>query len=243
MDIILNGTKYACPVAHEDPLFTIEIWQRIVTEWDISLPEEKRDYFHLFCIMTGSDFKQFHATAENEVTIYNAIRWFVESYYQWGEMPKVLKIGDKVIDLPRKVQALSIGQNIALKNTANASKSWVTDKGKAIEYGCYAKATAIYLQPLYSGEMFNYDKVEELEQIILKMPAYLIRPIGFFTLASALPSLKSTQRNWLQTLTNRTQSFLTKSLTWPKRTGFQGTMMLILLGTILKNILMQTLIL
>lgn len=233
MDIILNGKKYACPVAHEDPLFTIEIWQRIVSEWDISLPEEKRDYFHLFCIMTGSEFKQFHATAENEVTIYNAIRWFIEQPYEWSkELPKVLKIGDKIIDLPKKVQALSIGQNIALKNVAQASKTWVNDKGTVVEYNCYAKAAAIFLQPLYSGEKFNYDKVEELEQIILNMPAYLIRPIGFFTLASALPSGKSTRGNWLQTLTNRMQSFTMRSRMWPKLTGLQGSMILTLLASI-----------
>jgi hypothetical protein len=114
MVISLNGVRKEIPSCFEE--LTTRQYERIISEWGIEKPLVERDFFKLFQILCDTDFTDFHATSENEVTIWNAVKWFVESDFVFKEdLPKVLKINDKVITIPKRIEALSIGQNIHLK--------------------------------------------------------------------------------------------------------------------------------
>lgn len=201
MVVKLNDIKYECPVCWEE--VKVKHHQRMISEWDASKQIADRDYFKLFTILTDSDFKQFHSTAVNEVTIWNAIRWVIEQPFKFSnEMPKALQICGKSIVLPTKVGDLSIGQNIHLRQAIDQSQALFDDKGNIVEYSNYSLAVAIYLQPLIDGKKFDYERALEVEKDILEMPAYKIRPIGFFIAANVLKYGRMPVRNWLKTLAN-----------------------------------------
>lgn len=190
MVIILNGTRHTLPSCYEE--LTATQYQRIVSEWDLTKEIADRDYLKLFNILAGTDFQSLHATEENEQTVWNAIRWIIEQPFKFSEtIPKALEIDGKALTIPRKVGALSIGQNIHLRQ--------LIDKSKYLEENI-VMATAVYLQPLFDGAKFDYDRSVELGKKIGDMPAYLIRPIGFFLLNSAWKSGRMHGSSYRKTL-------------------------------------------
>jgi hypothetical protein len=231
-EVKLNGTKYTFPVCFEE--MTTGILQRIVTEWDLTKELGDRNYFKLFGIFTGTDFNDFHATAENEVTVYNCIKWFVEHTHTdpflqnvWPkEMPKVLKVGESIISIPENVKALSIGANIHARQAAERSLTLYDENKQAIEYSCYAIVAAIYLQPEIDGKPFSFERAKQIEKDLLDMPAYLIRPIGFFLLANVLKYGRKPERHWHKTLTNPIKSLIKRWQSWRKLKDWQGSMTL-----------------
>lgn len=207
----MNGVKYVYPVCYEE--LKTRQYQRIVKEWEIDKPTTDRDYFKLFCILTDTDFKAFHPTAENEVTIWNTVAWFRDEYINMiEERPKVLQIGDAIIDIPINIRELSIGQNIHTRQAIESSKYL----GEAISI-----ATAIYLQPLLDKSKFDYNKALELDKTIQEMPAYLIKPIGFFLLSRA-NRYGMMQENYLKKiLLNLKENLKRTFLTWPSGKGLR----------------------
>ena len=204
MVISLNGVKKDIPDCFER--LTAKQYELLVPEFAKEI--EARDHFKMFNILAGTDFKDYHANSENEVTIWNAIRWIYETTFTFSTMPTVLDYEGKIITLPKKVKALSIGQNIALKQ--------LIEKSKYVEENICA-ACAIYLQPIIDGAKFNPDRVDDVKKVIESMPAYLIRPIGFFLLRSAnsrgsgRTNYLSRMRNNLTTNLGRMLPFLRKS--------------------------------
>lgn len=170
MVIRINGERKEVPSCFEE-ITTLQ-YEKIVKEWELDKPIEERDYFKLFNILTDSNFTAVESTPELEATIWNVIRWIVEQpFYFSEELPKVLKINEVIVDIPRDIRGLSIGQNIHLKQALSKSKYVEANLSEAV---------AIYLQPLYDKKKFNYDRAVELKKEIEQMPVYLIRPIGFF---------------------------------------------------------------
>lgn len=207
--MIVNGHKKTIPSCYEE--VSTRHYQQMVKEWIDDKPIAEKDYFKLFCILTDTNFKSFQASSVNEATIWNAIRWTVEQNFQFSDVfPKVLKIGDKLITLPKKVGALSIGQNIHLRQ--------LLDKSKYVEENL-SMATAIYLQPLIDNSKFDYDRAVEIEKEIAEMPAYLIRPVGFFLLTNALLSGRTRGINWLKTLNSHIRSIRRMLPTLPNGRG------------------------
>lgn len=201
MVVKLNDTNYERPVCWEE--VKVRQHQRMISEWDATKQVADRDYFKLFTILTDSDFTKFHSTAINEVTIWNAIRWVIEQPFKFSnEMPKALEIGGKSILLPTKVADLSIGQNIHLRQAIDQSQALFDKDGNVLEYSNYSLAVAIYLQPLIDSDKFNYDRALEIEKDILDMPAYKIRPIGFFIVTNVLQYGRMHAKSWLKTLAN-----------------------------------------
>lgn len=217
MVVKLNGIKYDCPSCYEE--LTVHHHQRIVSEWEIDKPVTERDWFKLFCILTNTDFKSFHATSTNEVTIWNAIKWFDPNYVFAQEIPKVLQIGDRVIDLPESLGDLSIGQNVHARQILDQAVHYEDKDGSLLEHSRYSAAVAIYLQPLFDGSKFDFNRAMELEKDILNMPAYLIRPIGFFIVTNVLQYGRTPGRNWLRTLTNHIRTRRRQLLLWLSGNG------------------------
>lgn len=193
MVISINGIKKDIPSCFEE--LTTRQYQLLIPE--LAKPLADRNYFQIFQIIADTDFKGYEPTSDNEVTIWNAINW-IDYVAIKDELPKVLDFNGNIVTLPKKVKASSIGQNIQLKQ--------LLEKSKYLEENI-SWATAIYLQPLIDGSKFNSDRVAEIKQEIDKMPAYLIRPIGFFLLMSALPHGNG-RMSFLKKMTNS----LTKKL-------------------------------
>lgn len=214
----LNGRPYQCATCKEE--LTTGQYQRILKEWGIDQTDlMKRDWLKLFCILTNSNFSAVNMTKEVEQAIWECVAWVISWDLRFlGDLPKALQIGDKTLSVPKKVGACSFGQNVILKQ--------VIDKSKYIEENI-AMATAVYLTPEYFGELngekklqpveFTAEKARELEAEILKMPAHLVYPIGFFLLnranQSGMHSLKHSSPI-LHSLKQNLRRMLPRLLRW-----------------------------
>lgn len=191
MRMTLNNKSYDCVHCWEK-LKTGQ-FQRIYREWDMDKDILDRDFFKLFSILSNSKFASVEATPENEVTIWNAIKWVIETPMNFRtDLPKVLSIPsgllpNKVVMVPEEIGELSIGQNIHLKNELQGAK--FREEKLAI-------ATAIFLQPLVDGKPFDMKMAKKLAERLEEMPVYLIYPIGFFLLNRALKTGSHSPNLW-----------------------------------------------
>lgn len=184
----LKDKPYSYATCKEE--LTTGQYQKIISEWGINLPEEERNNLKLFNILTGADFNAVNLSLEDETAIFECISWcFGESFQYDKECPKVLEIEGEIMELPERVGACSIGQNVILKQ--------ILDSCTYLEEGI-ALATAIYLQPVWSKKKFDYKKAKKLEELIKQMPATLIYPIGFFLLQRAYNAGKKPTSKWQQ---------------------------------------------
>lgn len=218
VSVHLNGRPYQCATCKEE--LTTDQYQRILKEWGIDQPDlMKRDWLKLFNILSNSHFTSVNMSLEVEQAIWECVAWVLAWDLRFpAELPKVFEIGDRILSVPKKVGACSFGQNVILKQ--------VIDRSKYIEENI-AMATAVYLTPEYFGTVtkdvtilyptkvtrpvelseFSAEKARELEQEILKMPAHIVYPVGFFLLSranqSGMPSTRPsspTQRSLKQSL-------------------------------------------
>lgn len=201
MVVELNGKSREIPDCWEK--LSTRQYERIIREWDYSKQLVDRDFFRLFSIITETEFKDFVGKTENELSIYQCIRWTLETPFPETDVPKCLVIGSKTVDIPADVKLLSIGQNIHARQVIDKAKVLINDKGLVLDYDCYSLLTAIYLQPLYDNSEFNYQRAVELSILIGAMPITLIRPIGFFLAKSADKPGQTQRKGWLQTLISR----------------------------------------
>jgi hypothetical protein len=201
MVVTLNGKRYDIPGCYEE--LKVKHYRQILN-WETDKPIHERNFFKLFCILSETQFTEFKASAENEQTIWNCVRWIIEQPFQFSnDVPKVLQIGDKIVSIPKNLGSLSIGQNIIMRQILESAKAYMDKDGKVYDYDCYDKAVAIYLQPLVDESKFDWDKAQELAKVIDEMPIYLIRPIGFFLLGRAIEDGKRQTRNLRQTQSSR----------------------------------------
>lgn len=211
MVITLNGERKELASSWKE--LSTKHFQLLVPE--LAKPVADRDYFKIFQVLTDTQFDGYELTSENEVTIWNAVKWIVEEPFQFSEeLPKVLAVphkgSTKIITLPKKIKALTIGQNINLKQVLEKSK-YLDEK--------IIDAVAIYLQPLIDEAKFNSDRVSEIKKDIEAMPVYLIRPIGFFLFKSVWPHGTGRVSYWKQ-IKNSLTSKLGRTLpAWQRSAG------------------------
>lgn len=212
----VNGKKVLIPGCYEE--LSTGLFQRIVKQWDgFKEPDPaKRDYFRLFCIMVGIDFKPSELSSEVKVSMENAIDWFAFQPYEFPtELPKVLKLGRQIIAIPRNIGELGIGQNIFLRQ--------IIDKSTVLEENI-SMAVATYLQPIYDNSKFDTARVEELEKEIAELPIHITYPIGFFLLRRADRSGWKHVSAWRQILHSLKQNLKTMWPKWPRPTSSAGSM-------------------
>lgn len=214
----INGKKYELPGCYEE--MSTRVFQRIHREWRERGIEEKvlakRDYFQLFGILTETDFALQEPTPELDVSISNCIEWYVtQSFNPPRKLPTVLLIDGRMFDVPKRVGSLGSGQNIMLRQSLN--------KAKYLEENI-SRALAVYLQPLYDGGKFDYERALLFEQKFLDMPIYHTYALGFFLLNRAM------RRGWMLTnalhqikisLKHKLKAALQK---WRRLTGSDGSM-------------------
>jgi hypothetical protein len=205
MVIKLNGKEHHLASCYHE--LKTKHYTRIVSDWDNDKPFEKRDYFKLFSILTDTNFKEFKK--ENELLIWKCVKWVIEEPFEFSKkVPKVVELDNKIIDIPTRPEYLSAAQNIVCRQMME--KLPYTSCGceeKETCKKCYglgalpvfeagiSMATAIYLQPLVDGDVFDYDKAISLKEKIDEMPIYLIYPIGFFLLRNVIESGASYIKN------------------------------------------------
>lgn len=187
--IRINDKPYECPSCWEE--LKTRQYVRILKEWEPEKDIADRDYFKLLSILTDSNYATMDPTIENQVTLTNLLGWVITQPFKLKqELPKVLRIGDKVIDIPRDPSELSIGQNIHLRRDF-IDKSTILEENMSI-------ATAIYLQPMIDNSKFNLSRAKEIAKEVDEMPIYMIYPVGFFLLIRASKFGLPPKRNWLQ---------------------------------------------
>lgn len=171
----------SCP--HNFDKLTAKQFQDIFTRWNMELPPDERNYCELFEILT--DLEIANKTPETEVAVSELLRWVVETPVPYStQLPETVYLEGRTVTLPKKVGALSIGQNIMVRQALD---------GKKFVEEAIVLAAAIYIQPAFDGEQkFNAKRARELELVLLNYPAKLIYPIGFFIAALALK--RGTQR-------------------------------------------------
>ena len=158
---------------------TVAQYIRILKEWEDGTAIEDRDYFKLLNILNDGKFTGFEDTVENHVSLTNILGWVIVQPFEFSEdLPKVLVINGKVVDIPRHPKELSIGQNIVLR------RDYIEKTKKLGEN--IAIATAIYLQPIVDKSLFKANRAQEIAKEIEQMPINLIYPIGFFLLERAM---------------------------------------------------------
>jgi len=152
-----------------------EVFQRIIGQWEPEKEIRERSRLGLFNLMVGMELTGEEDDQDLEMAIWECTRFVYEETLDFTQLPlpKSLKVGGKVIDIPKDLGRLRIGQNIHVRQELQA----VRDPNEAMSI-----VTAIYLQPIHDGGNFDFHRAKELEKEILRMPITQIYPIGFFFL-------------------------------------------------------------
>jgi hypothetical protein len=195
LTIYVNESKVRVPLGWHE--VSTELYQKIKAI-------EEPNIIKLFSAVIGLDEAVISESRreELELAMFQVASFaFTEEDFRNDPIPSVWKISDKEIRIPQKLEALTIEQNLLLRQRLTQTKF--------IEQ-CISYATAVYLQPLVDGGKFNAERVPELEAIILSMPIEKTFPVGFFLLRRLQNFGKSGQMRWLLTriwLTNLRKRF------------------------------------
>ena len=150
--------------------WSTELFQRVIKDWD------GKDRVKLFSIFTGWDYALLMKSKSEEVdemimkVTAHAMKYEVD--LESLHVPESIKIKGQTIKLPKKLEAMTIAQNMHVRNAMQTCK----DLRELISYTC-----AIYLQPCIDGE-FEYDSALVFEEEIKLKPIIETYPIGFFLL-------------------------------------------------------------
>lgn len=171
----LDGKKVKCPSCYEE--LTTGQYQRIIAEWEPEKDIADRDFYKVFGILTGANVDAIARTNENQVSIENAVGWLATQPFKFSVAPPAfVRVSGKIIDIPKSMGDVGIGQMIHLRRRMEEAK--FVDE-------CISFAVAVAVQPIFDGKHFNITRAKELEKEILKMPIYLTHPVGFFLLQKA----------------------------------------------------------
>lgn len=188
--------------------------QAISRDWDCV------DKVKLFNILTGTEYSSVRQSTEIGGTFWDIISFaYSPKVVKDTPLPKVIKINDKIITIPKRVGKLTIGQSIAVRQKMEEVQARIEKESKINEDNrkyCFTEgfyfdemisfAVAIYLQPLYDGGEFDDEKAEALEAVILKMAITDVYAIGFFLLTQQLNFGNKSITGWLQKILQRMQS-------------------------------------
>jgi hypothetical protein len=190
---------------------TLGQFQGIYREWEVDKPAHERDYFKLLTILGG--YKETNPTPEKEEAIYQLTRWVNEEPINYSTDVRAFVDVDGYKVRIEKVEELSIGQNILVKQEL--------DKAKYMEE-CLSMVLAIYLQPRLDGKKFDFERAKEWELRLRECKASELYGLGFFLLTRALKRGKSSPMRWFQ-IRNSLLNMLKRTFhLWPSRPLSQG---------------------
>jgi hypothetical protein len=202
LSLIVNDTeKITCPVCWAE--VSTETFQRIVKEWEPDKSIQERNPVLLFSILTSKEFSgMLKNTDENlELAIYQCTAFVYNEEFRQPLDTDVFQLRGKLIRIPKKLENLTIEQNMHLRRAMANCKSLE----ELISFAC-----AAYLQPLVDGMVYDHDRALELEKEILAMPIVDTFPIGFFFLSK----LNNSGRLGLRDLNLATQKLIANVKRW-----------------------------
>ncbi len=152
-------------------------FETMASDWD------KEDLIKLFSILSGIGYSAINTSTDRDLE-ENLIRCtrfvFTDSDFKTAPVPEFITINGKDIPIPKNVGALSIGQNIHVRQEIDRI---VQLRGEGATYEeLISYACALYLQPLVDEMEFNYERALILREEIKKLPITTTYPIGFFLL-------------------------------------------------------------
>lgn len=146
------------------------LFQTLVKDWD------GKDRVKLFCILTGWDYDiiiKSKSVELDEMIIKITDHAFKNNVaLDTIPVPYKFKIKGVEIDIPKKIEGMTVAQNMHVRNALMTVK----DLRELISY-----CLAIYLQPYIDGE-FDYDKALLFEEEIKQKPIIETYALGFFLL-------------------------------------------------------------
>lgn len=206
----INGKTYQCVTSFQE--MKTRHYVRVLKEWDQDKDVAERDYFKLLSILTDTNYIRTDSAVENDITIMDCVGWVITQPFEFDkELPKVMEVSGKIIEVPRDPASLSIGQNIHLRRDY-IDKSVLIEESMAI-------ATAIYLQPIIDNGKFSMARARELAKTVDEMPISIVYPIGFFLLKRASTFGMPSGNRWSRTLTSLKTTLKQMLPSWPKSTG------------------------
>jgi hypothetical protein len=184
-----NRDKIKCPAG----------WHEVTTDIAQKIAQWSGDKIELFNILTGTNYAKIKADTSLGSAFFDVINFvYFPSPVANAPLPKVLQIDrGHIIEIPKKVGSLSIGQAIAVRERLEQVDARInaiieTQPNKfcfkdGFRYDeAISFAVAVYLQPLYDKAEFDLERAKNLEQFILQMPITEIYPVGFFLLSQHL---------------------------------------------------------
>lgn len=175
---------------------TTKQYQRMHSDWD------SNDLVKLFSILTGIEYKTLSDTKDPDLeeALVGATMFVYDTSpgFKQADPPPFVTINKKKVRIPRNIGALSIGQNIHVREQMDSAKVF----DELISF-----ATAMYLQPLYDETDFDYVRATMLHEEILKLPISETYPVGFFLLRPLMNSGQSTTNGFSRTITRLLRKF------------------------------------
>ena len=139
-------------------------------------------------ILTGipaATWYDMEAREDDTNTILGLIE-FIKDPIEWEglEVPKEVTLGGKLCKVPKDLSLKTYGQAVLFESKVLPV---VLEKGELTDV--LKTALAIYLQPIYTGEKFDGEKLEDMEEVVGAMPIYTAFPVANFFFRKYLRSL------------------------------------------------------
>lgn len=195
MILEVNNEKIECPICWEE--MDTATFQRIYNAEDIVDPVK------VFSLLTNTHYDAImeDRSEELELTLYQVTSFVYTQAQAFREspVPVVMRIGERIIMIPKNLESLTIGQNMHIRKAMSEAKNLES----LISLAC-----AVYLQPLIDNDKFNFERAKEVEKSILALSIYETFPIGFFFLKKLNESGRNGLRLWLHRIRMRIKNFL-----------------------------------
>lgn len=190
-----NGQKLQIPICWE--AVTVDQFQKLYTSGEL-------DNLKAFSILSGLnvDKLQEETREDLDAAVYQctAFIFTTEQTFRNIPVPSSIRIAGRLVVLPKKVSALTIGQNFHVRQAMVRA----TTQEELIAF-----TTAVFLQPIVDGTKFDIDMAKELEAEILQMNIFDVFPIGFFYLSKLNSYGRSGLLSWLPTIQRKINNVLT----------------------------------
>jgi hypothetical protein len=180
----INGKKVAFPAS----------WAEVTVNQFFNIrsidpkKEQAQVIFEVLDILTGIPASTWYDMEANQVstdTILGLIE-FIKEPIEWEglEVPKEVVLNGKTCKVPKDLELKTYGQAVLFESKILPV---VLDKGELTDV--LKTALAIYLQPIYTGEKFDGEKLEEMEEVVGALPIYTAFPVANFFFRKYLRSL------------------------------------------------------
>ncbi len=193
-DFTINEIKVSLPSG----------WDGVTVDQFLKLKEAalKPDILVQLSILSNTD-KQLWFDSDIETiyfeTILDSIAWAVTTPdIDNFIMPPVYQLGEKIIVIPKDLTLKTLGQKITFEQMILSKAVMVYDK-PACDINVICEAVAIYLQPLYTGEKFDPEKLDEVVSLVRHTLFCDVYAIASFFLTQLFPSAKLKQSNSKET--------------------------------------------